>query len=106
MHAKHLAQELAKRGHEGHMIHGIDAYRVKKGKTPPTRRADETHERDNHVHAVEAQLKTVGPFLTYASRKSSRIQRKFENLIRNVRPHVVHHHNTSSLRYAVPRKIS
>lgn len=106
LHAKHLAQELAKRGHEVHIIHSIDAYRVKRGKTPPARRADETPEGGIHVHPVESHLKLVDPFLAYASGKSSRIQGKFEEIIRTVRPHVVHHHNTSLLGYTVLRKIS
>ena len=32
VHVKYLAEELAKRGHEVHILHSIDAYNVKRKK--------------------------------------------------------------------------
>ena len=106
LHVKHLAQELAKRGHEVHIIHSLDAYRIKRGKTPPLRQTNETYQGRIHVHAIESHFKIVDPLIAYTSGKSSRIQREFEEIVRTVHPDVVHHHNTSLLGYSVLGRVS
>lgn len=103
VHVKYLAEELAKRGHEVHVIHSLDAYRIKRDRRGLVR---DGNDRGNvHVHSIESHLKMVDPLMAYATGKSPHIQREFERVLASVQPDIVHHHNTSLLGYSVFNRI-
>lgn len=101
-HVKYLAEELAKRGHEVHVMHSLDAYRIKRGKHLPLRQAAD--HKNLYVHRVESPLKTLDPLMVYVSGNSFYIPKKFSEAVKEFHPHVVHHHNISLLGYDILRK--
>jgi glycosyltransferase involved in cell wall biosynthesis len=102
VHVKNLAEELARRGHEVHVIHSLDAYRLLRGTRP---HAGQMSEEGVHVHASGAPFKILDPLLAYTCGTSPYFQRQFEEVVEDVRPDVVHHHNVDLLGYSVLRKL-
>ncbi len=95
VHVSYLAKELAKRGHEVHVLHSLDAYRVKKRPLPTAR------ESNNVIrHPIETTL-SLSAYAAYVLGGSGSISRRFSALIEEVRPDVVHHHNISLLGYDI-----
>lgn len=99
IHVKYLAEELAKRGHEVHVMHSLDAYKVKRRKDPLVR--VEVH--GIYVHTLKTPL-NLSPYITYVFGNSSPILKKFDKLVKEVKPDVVHHHNISLLGYGLLKK--
>jgi len=95
LHVNYLARELVKRGHEVHVLHSIDAYRVKRGRTQ-----FEAMEDGVFVHPIETPF-SLSSYAAYVSGASRAVTRLFANLIEQVRPDVVHHHNVSLLGYNI-----
>ena len=98
VHVKYLAEELAKRGHEVHVLHSLDAYKAKR-KSPP----ESVETRGVHIHSIKTHF-SLSPYIVYVLGGSSSILKRFEDLIREVKPDVVHHHNISLLGYGLLRK--
>src|SRR5208282_976052 len=103
IHVKNLADELAKRGHEVHVIHSIDAYRLKRGKLP---HPGQTAQENVHVYPIESHFKILDPIAAYNTGISPHIQNQFEKLVKNISPDIVHHHNTNLLGYSLFQKVS
>jgi glycosyltransferase involved in cell wall biosynthesis len=97
-HVKYLAEELSKRGHEVHVLHSLDAYRVK-------RKEKRTQvEYDGIItHRIETRF-SRSAYEAYLLGSSCRINQRFRNLVKEVEPDVVHHHNISLLGYRILEK--
>jgi len=95
IHVYYLAEELVKRGHEVHVLHSLDAYRVKRGKEQ-----FEATKSGAIVHQIETPF-SVSSYATYLLGASRAVTRHFANLIKQVRPDIVHHHNVSLLGYDI-----
>ncbi len=98
VHVSYLADELAKRGNEVHVLHSLDAYRIKKGKAELRAKSN-----DIHIHSVETPFR-VGALASYLLGSFPSVNRRFYDLIKEVKPHVVHHHNISLLGYDILKK--
>jgi glycosyltransferase involved in cell wall biosynthesis len=98
VHVKYLAEELAKRGHEVHILHSIDAYNVKRKKIPA-----QTETNGVYIRQVKTHFNYTS-YAAYFSGNSSKISKQFENLVKEIKPDVVHHHNISLLGYNLLKK--
>ncbi len=101
VHVKYLAEELARRGHNVHVVHSLDAYKIKRGNNLP---AWPKKEFDNlHIHSLSSPAGKINPLSVYLSGSSLYNKVKFEGILKKVKPDVVHHHNISLLGYDVFR---
>jgi glycosyltransferase involved in cell wall biosynthesis len=93
VHVSYLAEELAKRGHEVHVLHSLDAYRVK-------RRMSRSAPDVNGVvrHPIETTF-SLSAYAAYVLGSSPPVARRFRALVEKIKPDVVHHHNISLLGY-------
>jgi glycosyltransferase involved in cell wall biosynthesis len=98
LHVKYLAEELVKRGHEVHVLHSLDAYKVKRRRLP-----GRTETYGVHIHTIKTHF-NLSSYTAYVFGNSSPILRKFEDLVKEVKPDVVHHHNISLLGYHLLKK--
>ena len=98
VHVKYLAEELVKRGHEVHILHSLDAYKVKGKSLPEKAETDVVH-----THMIKTHF-NHSPYTAYVLGNSSSILKKFEGLVKEVKPDVVHHHNISLLGYRLLKK--
>jgi glycosyltransferase involved in cell wall biosynthesis len=99
VHVKYLAEALAKRGHEVHILYSLDAYEVKTKKRPELKK-------DNDLichHPIET-FKSHSAYSAYFLGNSDTILRKFRALTKEIKPNVVHHHNVSLLGYGIIEK--
>jgi glycosyltransferase involved in cell wall biosynthesis len=103
VHVEYLAEELAKRGHEVHVMHSVDAYQVKRGKREPLKPRAPGYG-SVHIHGVKSPLSVLDPLMVYTFGNSIYVQRKFSETIKKIRPDVVHHHNISLLGYGILEK--
>lgn len=101
-HVEYLVKELANRDHEVHIIHSLDAYRVKQGKQLPRRAASD--EGNIFIRTIESPLRALDPLMIYTFGNSFWVDEKFSQAVRAIRPDVVHHHNVSLLGYDLLRK--
>jgi len=101
-HVKYLAEELAKRGHEIHVLHSLDAYRLKRKNSFYFKQ--EPSKENLFVHRIESPLKETDPLLVYTFGRSFYVQKKFSEVLGKICPDVVHHHNISLLGYSVLEK--
>lgn len=104
LQVKFLSDELAKRGHEVHVMYSLDAYRSKRH-SYALRNLQRTAESQG-VHLYP--IKTVAGSSAYESYifgKSQQVTREFRDLVRTVSPDIVHHHNVSLLGYEILRRI-
>jgi glycosyltransferase involved in cell wall biosynthesis len=92
-HVRYLAEELARKGHEVHVVHSLDAYRLKR-KGMPT--AVEPIP-GVHVHPVSSEFGSLSPFWTYVSGVSRPAERAIEKIMQAEKLDIVHHHNISLL---------
>ncbi|MGE5555456.1 MAG: glycosyltransferase [Methanocella sp.] len=93
VHVKYLAEELAKLGHEVHVLHSIDAYRVKR-KNP----INENKPSSIHTHPIKTRFNNTA-YGAYFFGHSSTVTSKFKELTNTLKPDIVHHHNISLLGY-------
>ena len=98
VHVKYLAEELAMRGHEVHVLHSLDAYRIKRKNLPKKVETDGVY-----IHVIDTRF-SLSPYVVYLLGGSSVILRKFQELIREIKPDIVHHHNISLLGYSLLKK--
>lgn len=92
-HVKYLAEELTKVGHEVHVFYNKDAYMVKRRNLPQI-----TESQGVFTHEFESRL-NLSPYFAYLFGNSPAIIRKFNLLVKEIRPDIVHHHNISLLGY-------
>lgn len=102
VHVKYLAEALERRGHDVHVMHSLDAYRVKRGN-----RLLAQNEKDDtgvYIHTLEAPLKKLDPLIIYTFGTSFYVRKKFMELVKSIHPDVVHHHNISLLGHNILNK--
>jgi glycosyltransferase involved in cell wall biosynthesis len=95
VHVKYLAEALAKIGHEVHVFHSIDAYRLKRKNTPK-----DVDYCGVHTHPIQTPFKSSS-YLAYFLGGSLSVTKKFQSLVEEIRPDVVHHHNISLLGFKI-----
>lgn len=105
VHVKYLSEELVKLGHEVHVMSSLDAYRYKK---PHFNGSLNSIEEINGVyfHPLHSPLGKTDLYITYLSGKSSYVKKRFDELIEQIKPDVVHHHNIFFLGYDILKKQS
>lgn len=90
MHVYNLSNELADLGHEVHVIHSIDSYYWQHNKEP----IDEYLNHDNIIkHSIRSPIGKLSPLLSYVFGKSYFSSNIICNIINEVKPDVLHHHN-------------
>jgi glycosyltransferase involved in cell wall biosynthesis len=93
-----LPEELARIGHEVHVLYSQDAHSIKKfGMPEKTERAGVTK------HAIKTSFDRTA-YEAYILGDSHAANEKFLGLVRRYRPEVVNHHNISLLGYGILRK--
>jgi glycosyltransferase involved in cell wall biosynthesis len=98
LHVSYLAEELAKRGHEVHVFYSRDAYKVKKG----TARGNEPSSAVV-THPIQTAM-AHSAYEAYVFGGSRVVARRFQNVVDEVNPDVVHHHNISLLGYNILKR--
>lgn len=93
IHVRYLAEELAKKGHEVHVVHNVDAYRFKRKDEPSTKEPTP----GVHVHPVSSGYGRLSPFWTYVSGRGRPTERAIEEIMHKEKLDIVHHHNISLL---------
>jgi len=101
-HVKYLAEELARKGHEVHILHSLDAYRIKSKNYSFLKQ--EPDPKNIFINRIESPLKKLDPLMVYVLGRSFYVQKKFSEILRNERPDVVHHNNISLLGYSILEK--
>lgn len=102
IHVKYLAEELVKRGHEVHVLYSMDAYRVKI-KRRKSKEKQNLHRDGVYIHIIKTPF-NISAYESYIIGASQYVARKFENLIKEVKTDIVHHHNISLLGFDIFRK--
>lgn len=102
VHVKYLAEELARRGHEIHVMHSMDAYRVKRGNKLPSQNKKEFN--NLHLHSLESPIKKFDPLAVYTLGYSPYVNNKFLEFVKAIAPDIVHHHNISLLGSSILQK--
>ena len=92
IHVYHLSNELAKRGHEVHVIHLLDFYYFKRKEEPKD--GYDNHE-NVFMHPIKSPLGNLSLISAYVFGKSSYIDKCVERVVNEVKPDVIHHHNIS-----------
>jgi glycosyltransferase involved in cell wall biosynthesis len=96
---RYLAEELARLGHEVHVLHSVDAYNLKR------RHNKVGHAQTNDVitHPIETPL-SWSALDAYIFGSSSAVEHRFGHLVEELKPDVVHHHNISLLGHSILHK--
>jgi len=94
-HVRYLAEELVNRGHEVHVLHSLDAYRAKRKGTPAR-----SGSHGVITHPIETRFE-LSAYEAYVFGNSRRVIKKFRDLVHDVAPDVVHHHQISLLGYKI-----
>lgn len=92
---KYLAEELAKKGHEVHVLTCVDAYRLKNRKSPLT----EIMSSNVAIHDLKSPYGVISPLTAYAFESSHFYSNSFSKIVKEINPDVVHHHNIALLGY-------
>lgn len=100
IHVKYLAEELQRKGHEIHILHSLDAYNVKRKNTPKSNRNEGIY-----TYPVKTQFSSSS-YAAYMLGNSQVITKKFDDLLKEIKPDVVHHNNISLLGYNLLKKRS
>lgn len=90
LHVYDLSNELAKRGHEVHIIHSIDAYYLNRREPPKGNYPN--HERV-FLHPLKSKLGKAAPLICGFAGLSHPLTSKALELVKEIKPDVVHHHN-------------
>ena len=98
VHVKYLAEALVKMGHEVHVIHSLDAFRVK------SKKKSEPESSNVHVHTLDSPYGKLTPMKAYAFGNSKFIFNNFRDIVKQVKPDVVHHHNISLLGHGILKR--
>jgi glycosyltransferase involved in cell wall biosynthesis len=98
LQTKYLSEELAKAGHEVHVFYSLDASSAKK-----KWQAQNEQQGLVHIHTVKTPFNTTA-YAAYLLGCSSPITKKFQKLVKEIKPDVVHHHNISLLGFPILKK--
>lgn len=94
VHVYQLSNELAKLGHEVHVIHSVDSYKIK-------RKGEPLDVYPNHenimVYPIRSPFGRISPIISYLTGSPYPMKNKIHNIIDNVKPDVLHHHNIAGL---------
>lgn len=98
IHVKYLADELTKAGHEVHIIHSLDAYKLKK--------SEKKHDEDNaeHIYRLKTELGPVSAAGSYITGKNRSADRLVDKVCSEIKPDWIHYHNISMLGCGVLNK--
>jgi len=99
-HVKYLAEELARQGHEVHVMSSLDAYEIKRGKVGKL----QIKPGQVYLHPLRSPRGRLEPLLVYLRGRSGYFAREFDRLVKEISPDVVHHHNISLLGYDLLKK--
>lgn len=97
---QYLAEELVKRGHEVHVMSGVDAYLLKKRR----RLKDYVQDSGVIVHRVKSPYGVMSPLSALIFGSSRYYTRRFSELVHKTKPDIVHHHNISGFGHPLLRK--
>ncbi|MFC1902789.1 glycosyltransferase [Chloroflexota bacterium] len=100
VHVKHLVEELARQGHEVHVMFSVDAYQIKRGKVPKL----DIEPGQVYLHPLHSPRGRLEPLLVYPLGKSGYFLKEFYRLVAEISPDIVHHHNISLLGCDLLRK--
>ncbi len=100
VHVKYLAEALARQGHEVHVMHSLDAYFMKRKDAEPK----EQPESDITVYSLKSPHGKLTPIKIYGLGNSNFISKNFKQIVNQVDPDVVHHHNISLLGHTLFKK--
>lgn len=90
IHVYYLANELAKRDHEVHVIHLLDSYSFKRKNKPK----NEYENNDNIIlHSIKSPFGILSLSNSYVFGKSMYINRRVKSMLEEIKPSVLHHHN-------------
>lgn len=92
VHVRYLAEELADRGHEVHVLHSMDAYKLKSRNY-----RSNSFDCDVNVHTINSNLGSASAMLTYATGSNRGAERELRRIVSEVNPDWIHHHNISLL---------
>jgi len=98
VHVKYLAEELIKNGHEVHVLHSLDAFRLKKGLF-----LESIESEGVQTHPLRT-IFGISSYSAYLFGNSSFVTRSFKSLVDKVKPDIVHHHNISLLGFNLLKK--
>jgi glycosyltransferase involved in cell wall biosynthesis len=98
IHVKYLAEELTKIGHDVHVFYSLDAHKIKGGNQKGTVESERVF-----VHPIKT-LFSHSSYTAYVLGRSSSVTSKFNSLLEEIKPDVVHHHNISLLGYNILKK--
>ena len=99
-HVKYLAEELARQGHEVHVMFSLDAYEIKRGKIPDVN----IEPGQVYIHPLRSPRGRLEPLLVYLRGRSGYFLKEFDKLLKEISPDLVHHHNISLLGYDLLKK--
>jgi glycosyltransferase involved in cell wall biosynthesis len=88
-----LSNELAKQGHEVHVIHCYDAFRATAGEPD----GDWPNHENVHVHTLRSPWKLLSPLLSQQTGRSGLKKKAIEKIFRENDFDVIHYHNISLL---------
>jgi len=100
IHVKYLSEELQSRGHEVHVLYSLDAYTVKKKHF-----SQKNEQTEIYTYPVKTHFNSSS-YAAYLLGNSTAITTKFDSLINQIKPDVIHHHNISLLGYNLLKKRS
>lgn len=96
VHVKYLAEALARKGHEVHVLHSIDAYLFKQGKHRGQYPDDLVH-----LHPIQTKYPVISTLAAYITGRNRAAESALRNLLNEVNPDWVHFHNISLLGYRI-----
>lgn len=101
IHVLYLANALQKKGHEVHILHSLDAHRLKR--KGPSNTCERTE--GAKIHTLKHPFGRLGLIGAYIAGRSRYFEKEFRRLVNEVKPDVVHHHNISLLGRTLFQKI-
>lgn len=107
-HVHLLSTELAKKGHEVHIVSSMDSYALMaKLYNLSVKKYEETmqNERGVFVHLLSSPLKKLDPILTYSFGTSKAYYNKYQELLKQINPDIVHHHDVTFLGHNFFKKL-
>ncbi len=88
---EYLSNELARSGHEVHVLHNPSVFELRRKKNTGL---DEVTRGGVHRHVYRAKTPTLDVLLALNFGSTIQAKRRFDELLKEVRPDVVHWHNT------------
>ncbi len=93
VHVRRLAHALARRGHEVHVVHAVDAYRLLADPAAPE--VSDPEPAGVRVHRLESRWPMLSCLATQQTGRPLVHGRRLRRLVADVAPDVIHYHNLS-----------